>query len=198
MTEDAQAFGVCLRHLSGTTVAIDGLLPEDELQCLYTRVGQKLDVPKAAIKLTLDRTCFKPGDNFKTLKSLGISNGMELNFCRLPVLEVKKGMSIVVEGAGSDAFNGVYIGGPEADWIITSPSYSERRGHVYLQKEVPRPTVGSRVTILDTETTQKYFPDKIGKDFIIKCDEKDHQPYRVSGNRKAKWLHECDVKLVEE
>jgi len=58
-----------------------------------------------------------------------------------------------------------------------------------------RPTIGSRVKILDTDNTRKHFPAGIGKEFVISADVKDEEPYQISGYKI--WLAESDVQLSE-
>jgi len=58
----------------------------------------------------LGEKTFAPQDSLSTLESLGISEGSELTCCRLSVLEVMIGARIVVREAGSDEFNGTYVG----------------------------------------------------------------------------------------
>jgi len=74
---------------------------------------------------------FTPQDSFKSLESLGISQGSELTFCRLSVLEASSGARIAVKEAGSDEFNGTYVGVSEESWMVDT----DQKGHVYFQKE---------------------------------------------------------------
>lgn len=65
-----------------------------------------------------------------------------------------------------------------------------------------RPSVGDLVVILDTDVTRTYFPEGIGKEFIISSDAHDGRPYQISdGSRpchtESTRLDEADVQLVE-
>lgn len=69
---------------------------------------------------------------------------------------------------------------------------------VNLPSKARRPEVGDLVKILNTEGTQKWFPQGIGKHFPIRTDDKfsPAAPYQVEGS--LAWLQECDLQLVEE
>lgn len=60
-----------------------------------------------------------------------------------------------------------------------------------------RPTVGSKVLILDTSNTQKYFPSGINQKFSIKDDAKDDEPFKLNIGQDV-WLRESDVLLLED
>lgn len=60
-----------------------------------------------------------------------------------------------------------------------------------------RPTVGSKVLILDTYNTQKYFPSGINRKFFIKEDAKDDEPFKLNIGQDV-WLRESDVQLLED
>jgi len=131
MTEYARTFKVQLLQLSGGVVTIGGLAAGDDLQSLGTKVSRQFQVPRVAIKLMLCGQAFTPQDSFKTLESRGISQGSELTFFRLSLLEATPGARIVVTDAGSDVFNGTYVGVTEEDWTVDP----DKKGHVYFQKE---------------------------------------------------------------
>jgi len=133
MAEDTQTFEVQVLQLSGGMFGIGGLTAGDELQSLCIKISEKLQVPRAAIKLMLCGNTFTPEDSLQTLESLGISQGAELTYCRLSVLEVTSGARIVVREAGSDEFNGTYVGVPEDDF--TKFIFSGNRGDFFFRKE---------------------------------------------------------------
>jgi hypothetical protein len=60
----------------------------------------------------------------------------------------------------------------------------------------PRPTVGDTVKVLDTANTKEYFPEGVGKEFVVEADLHNDQPYQVEGS--SAWLFENDVVLTKK
>ena len=63
------------------------------------------------------------------------------------------------------------------------------------QEQSLRPTVGSMVTILRTESTKQRMYGGIGKQFVISKDDKDSQPFQVFGQQGDEYLFEADVRV---
>merc|ERR1719410_1056604 len=129
MAEDTQTFEVQVLLMSGGILRISGLAAEDDLQSLCVKISDQLQVPRAAIKLMLGGHSLTPEDSLNTLESLGISQGAELTCCRLAVLQVTTGAKIVVTEAGSDEFNGTYVGVLEVELV------AKFGGDVFFKKE---------------------------------------------------------------
>jgi hypothetical protein len=71
--------------------------------------------------------------------------------------------------------------------VVLQQAHFEEEKAVQLR----RPTIGDTVMIRDTATMREFFSDGIGREFVIRVDAEDRQPYQVEGRNV--WLHESDV-----
>lgn len=124
----SSVFKVYIATLSGETMCVDNILAGENLQTLYRAVAKRFEVPQAAVKLVLNGDAFKPQDTFRTLKDLGVYGGVVLSYYRLPILDANIGVRVLVEGAGTDAVNGIYTG---KEGVLDS----KVRGSVCFRKE---------------------------------------------------------------
>eukprot|EP00928_Gymnodinium_smaydae_P076693 TRINITY_DN59759_c0_g1_i1.p1 TRINITY_DN59759_c0_g1~~TRINITY_DN59759_c0_g1_i1.p1 ORF type:complete len:255 (-),score=48.36 TRINITY_DN59759_c0_g1_i1:287-1051(-) len=102
----ANGMFVKVRMMSGDLRRIDDLQEDDRLDTLIRKLARALGLVTCEIGLSQGMKPMSPQDHTRTLKDLGISNGSELNFMRLPRLTLNalqghwvnsKGAKIVVD-----------------------------------------------------------------------------------------------------
>lgn len=101
-------FDLQIASLSGETMTVEELHPNDALQVLRERVAQTLGVARGVVKLAVGSQVFGCTCFGKSLQSLGIGPGVTLTLFKQRVLEVTEGLRIDVIGAGTDRVNGSY------------------------------------------------------------------------------------------